>query len=365
LRASAQDKGAQVLIQHRTTGLVRNKDGRVIGLQVERMPPGRPGTRLHRWIYALLIYLRYAAMYAPFITWTLRSLLRTLESACAEKMLLRAKRGVILSTGGFFYNRAMVERHAPASLPGMPLGTIGDDGSGILMAQDSGARTALLDNVTDWRFVNPPEAFIRGILVDPKGQRICNEMLYGAQLAERINLEAGGQAWLLLDATLARQALREIGPSRAMWFQSAAALVYLFLARRKAPTLEALAAKLKIDPTALAETVNSYNTLSQAGAEDPMGKPAAYLATLESGPWYALDCRVDGGVRNPSLTLGGLCVDEATGEVLGGDGQPILGLYAAGRCAVGIASHSYVSGLSIAGCLFSGRRAGRHAAAGK
>jgi 3-oxo-5alpha-steroid 4-dehydrogenase len=27
-----------------------------------------------------------------------------------------------------------------------------------------------------------------------------------------------------------------------------------------------------------------------------------------------------------------------------------------------VASHSYVSGLSIAGCIFSGRRAGRHAA---
>ena len=40
----------------------------------------------------------------------------------------------------------------------------------------------------------------------------------------------------------------------------------------------------------------------------------------------------------------------------------ITGLYAAGRAAVGVASHSYVSGLSIAVCVFSGRRAGGHAA---
>ena len=33
-----------------------------------------------------------------------------------------------------------------------------------------------------------------------------------------------------------------------------------------------------------------------------------------------------------------------------------------GRAAVGIASNSYVSGLSLADCLWSGRRAGRAAA---
>ncbi len=93
-----------------------------------------------------------------------------------------------------------------------------------------------------------------------------------------------------------------------------------------------------------------------------MGKPAQYLAALKQGPWYALDCRVDGMVRNPSITLGGLCVDETSGEVLATNGGKVTGLYAAGRAAVGVASHSYVSGLSIADCIFSGRRAGGHAA---
>jgi 3-oxo-5alpha-steroid 4-dehydrogenase len=244
----------------------------------------------------------------------------------------------------------------------MPLGTIGDDGSGILIGQSVGAKTGLMGNVSDWRFVNPPQSFIRGILVDCNGQRICNEMLYGAQLAERIMEKANGEAWLLIDSALASRAIREIGPRHAMWFQSAAALLYLFMARKKAPTLEKLARKLGIPHTALAETVDQYNSLSQGGTVDPLGKPAQYLATLGKGPWYALDCRTAGAVRNPSITLGGLCVDENSGEVLSENGGTIKGLYAAGRSAVGIASHSYVSGLSIAGCIFSGRRAGRHAA---
>jgi 3-oxo-5alpha-steroid 4-dehydrogenase len=301
-------------------------------------------------------------MYVPIITWTLRAMLEKLERLGGRPLRLRARKGVIICSGGFFYNRDMVTQYAPANLPGMPLGTIGDDGSGILMGQSVGAKTDFMDNISDWRFVNPPESFIKGILVDTNGNRVCNEMLYGAQLAEQINTRANGQAWLLIDSALAKQALKQIGPSRAMWFQSAAALVYLLLARKKAATLTQLADKLDIPTQALATTVSQYNEAVRTEEQDPMGKPASYRVPLETGPWYALDCRIDGALRNPSITLGGLCVDESSGEVLGEDGSTIKGLYAAGRSAVGIASHSYVSGLSIAGCIFSGRRAGRHAA---
>jgi len=40
------------------------------------------------------------------------------------------------------------------------------------------------------------------------------------------------------------------------------------------------------------------------------------------------------------------------------------GLYAVGRTAVGLASNLYVSGISLADCIWSGRNAGRHIAAG-
>ncbi|MNN33332.1 hypothetical protein D3C81_1470870 [compost metagenome] len=51
-------------------------------------------------------------------------------------------------------------------------------------------------------------------------------------------------------------------------------------------------------------------------------------------------------------------MDERSGAVLDEQGQPIDGLYAAGRSALGIPSHLYISGLSLADCVFSGRRAG-------
>ncbi len=246
LQDSARRKGVNILTQHKALGLISNDSGEILGLQLSMLPRGSLASWLHRQLYALLIFSRYAAMYAPVISWFMRAMLEKLETSFGRPVSLRAKSGVIISSGGFFYNRDMVEQYAPKYLPGMPLGTIGDDGSGILMGQSVGAKTDLMDNVSDWRFVNPPRSFICGILVDSDGQRICNEMLYGAQLAERIMEKAHGEAWLLIDSSLASRALREIGPRRAMWFQSAAALLYLFMARKKAPTLEKLARKLGI-----------------------------------------------------------------------------------------------------------------------
>ena len=84
---------------------------------------------------------------------------------------------------------------------------------------------------------------------------------------------------------------------------------------------------------------------------------------MKDGPYYAIDASVDSRFLPLStMTVGGLRVDEASGQVLNDRGEIIPGLYAAGRNAVGLCSNIYVSGLSYADCLFSGRRAARHVA---
>ena len=78
----------------------------------------------------------------------------------------------------------------------------------------------------------------------------------------------------------------------------------------------------------------------------------------------AIDCSLGSRLFTcASLTLGGLRVDEETGGVRMESGDVIPGLYAAGRSAVGVTSGGYVSGLSIADAVFSGRRAGSSSAA--
>ena len=109
-------------------------------------------------------------------------------------------------------------------------------------------------------------------------------------------------------------------------------------------------------------TIQAYNEAIEADAPDAFGKEKR--AAL-SAPFYVIDC----GIRSrtwplPTLTLGGLTVTEERGQVRREDGTLIPGLFAAGRNAVGICSRQYVSGLSIADCVYSGRRAGRAAAEG-
>ncbi len=77
-------------------------------------------------------------------------------------------------------------------------------------------------------------------------------------------------------------------------------------------------------------------------------------------PFVGINISLD-AFAGATLTLGGLVVNEESGEVKREDGSEIHGLYAAGRTAVGVSSFGYVSGLSIADCVFSGRRAANHA----
>jgi 3-oxo-5alpha-steroid 4-dehydrogenase len=84
------------------------------------------------------------------------------------------------------------------------------------------------------------------------------------------------------------------------------------------------------------------------------------MSVLDQAPLHAIDVSVHSRYfPMPMLTLGGLKVDELTGQVQREDGSGISGLYAAGRSAVGICSNVYMSGLAYADCIFSGRRVGR------
>jgi 3-oxo-5alpha-steroid 4-dehydrogenase len=272
---------------------------------------------------------------------------------------------VVLAAGGFAANKALLREHAPQARGGLPLATPGDDGSGIRLGTEAGGATALLDRVSVWRFITPPPALIEGVLVNKAGQRICDESRYGAAIGAAV-VAHGGRAWLLADQALLTRARHQVRGS-ALWFQRLQAWYLLTSGKVTAPTLAALAAKAGIDPEGLSATLAEYNRATADPRHRPadrFGKPGSLLHPLSEPPFSLIDCSVRPRALYPApvLTLGGLVVDPETGHVLKPDGTAIAGLYAAGRTAVGICSGSYVSGLSIADCVFSGRRAGRHAA---
>jgi 3-oxo-5alpha-steroid 4-dehydrogenase len=364
LAAAVRGSGARVLTQTTAQRLVTEPEpgGRVTGVECLSLR-GAPGWArlahrvLHRWSAKPYLYVPKAGrvLHRP-VGW--------LERRYARPLRVGAARGVVLAAGGFAANRPMLRSHAPTARGGLPLATPGDDGSGIRLGTEAGGATAYLDRVSVWRFLSPPPALLSGVLVDRAGERICDESRYGAALGEAI-IRHGGRAWLLIDHATRAEARRQVRGS-TLWFQRLQAWYLLSTGAVHAPTVAEVAARAGVDPDGLAATLAAYHAAARdPGQPDPVGKPAAARKSQDQPPYYLIDCSVRPRLFYPApvLTLGGLVVAPESGQVLRPDGSAIDGLYAAGRTAAGLCSRAYVSGLSLADCVFSGRRAGRSAAA--
>jgi 3-oxo-5alpha-steroid 4-dehydrogenase len=354
--------GARVLAQTAARQLITDAGEGVTGVECRTLCGGPTWARaahgvLHRW--SAKPYL-----YAPKVGRVLHRPVAWLERRYGRPLLVGARRGVVLAAGGFVASRQMMREHAPAYRGGLPLGTPGDDGSGIRLGVQAGGAAAFLDRVSVWRFLSPPPALLSGVLVDRAGRRVGDESRYGAAIGEAIVARHQGQAWLLADRGTVARARRELRRS-TLWFQRLQAVYLLTAGRVSAPTVAGVAARAGIDPAGLAATLAAYNAAAAAGQTDPAGKPAELVKAQDRPPFSLIDCSVRPRLAYPApmLTLGGLVVAEETGQVRRPDGSAVPGLYAAGRSAAGLCSRSYVSGLSLADCVFSGRRAGRHAAA--
>jgi 3-oxo-5alpha-steroid 4-dehydrogenase len=269
---------------------------------------------------------------------------------------------VILSAGGFAFNPEMRQHYAPDFSKVAPLGTRGDDGSGIRLGQSVGGSVDKMDNMSAWRFLYPPTALLEGVVVSQSGRRFSAEDVYGATLSDRMIRQHRSKAFLVLDSTQWAKAKDQLGKQTQseLFLQRLHSLVWEHM---KAPSIDSLANKISVNAVTLQETIDAYNEAIHNGKEDPMKKEADYCTPILKPPFYCLDIspKLKGVQTVHGLTLGGLRVDGKSGLVLRKDGTCINGLYAAGRNAVGVCSNGYVSGLSIADGVFSGKRAAIHA----
>jgi 3-oxo-5alpha-steroid 4-dehydrogenase len=361
LATAVSAAGVRVVPQTRAGQLVAGPAGAVAGVECLSLR-GAPGwVRLaHRVLHKLG---KKPFLYAGNLGRRVHQPVTRLERRYARPVLIGARNGVIIAAGGFVANRGMLREHAPAYRGGLALGTAADDGSGIRLGVEAGGATKFLDRVSCWRFITPPAAFLGGLLVDRSGQRVCDESLYGAAIGEAIVRRHDRQAWLLLDRAAVSRSWRQLRGS-TRWFQLVQAVYLLTAGRVSGPTVGAAAARAGVDADGLAATLAACAAAAAAGEPDPAGKPADVVTALVTPPYSLIDLsiRPRPAYPAPMLTLGGLAVAEDSGEVLRADGTRIGGLYAVGRSAVGLCSRSYVSGLSLADCVYSGRRAGRHAA---
>ena len=358
LRKSALQAGVRLHTQSRVSRLLVDREGRVVGAEYQHV--SSPIWRaLHRGLHEADTH---AAKVAPGLAARLRTLCERIEARRSSRKRVRARRAVVLCAGGFVFNREMVAEHVPEFVPGLPLGTAGDDGIGIQLGRSVGGKLAQMNRASAWRFLYPPHAFAQGVLINGQGERFANELWYGAKIGEAMVEENHGVATLIIDEELKKLAHAQSRPGQLQWFQRGVALMNLYFNCKKADDVDALAKMLDVPRENLQKTLDDYSDAARGRRVDRFEKSRDSIHPMKNGPFYAIDCSL-GSKRHVCavMPLGGLAVDEQTGQVLSESGGVVEGLYAAGRNAAGICSRQYVSGLSIADCIFSALRAARHA----
>ncbi|PQD97535.1 flavoprotein [Mycobacterium sp. EPG1] len=260
------------------------------------------------------------------------------------EVYIRARRGVVLAMGSFAYNEAMVAQYAPR-IAGRPAASVEQhDGQAIRMAQALGADLAHMDATEVAIFVDPQQ-LVRGILVNERGQRYVAEDTYPGRVGQLTLYHQNNTAYLIIDGDAQDEAMASLSPRLMMrpatWV---------------ADSVADLESEIGLSPGSLQSTVAAYNDAAARGEDPLLHKKAQWIKPIGT-PVGAIDLRESTG----GFTLGGL-LTTLDGEVLHVSGEPIPGLFAAGRCTAGLAAWGYASGVSLGDGSFYGRRAGRSAA---
>jgi len=263
-----------------------------------------------------------------------------------QHRFVRARRGVVLATGGFVFNQAMRARYCPDSFRiNSPIGDR-DDGIGIELGQSVGGDAIHMDQFfTTCPWTIPAEQ-AHGVFVNTVGQRFINEDCYHGRVSRCAIDQPGGKVYLLLDSAHFTQPFELAGISIA----------------GTGETWEEVEAELEMPAGTLSATMAFYNRHAHEGRDPLFDKQQPTLVPLDQAPFVALELNFATSYFS-FFTLGGLKTSAAA-EVLDRGGTPIPGLFAAGRCTSGLPAwgHGYSSGLSLADCTFFGRKAGHNAA---
>lgn len=260
---------------------------------------------------------------------------------------VRARKGVILASGGFSINTDMVDEYIKdRSVTGVPLGSAYADGFGIRLGQSAGGSIEAMDGVIFTGSFYPPEQLIKGILVNQHGERFVAEDSYHGRTAGFLREQPNQVGYLIVDEEIfAYPELEFIGHRLVDGWE----------------TVAEMEAGLSIATGALQATLDRYNADAAKGVDDQFHKAAKWIKPLTKGPYAAFDVSI---TRSGYwyLTLGGLRTN-ADGQVLDQAGKPVPRLYAAGGASASLArtGKGYASGLSLSEGSYFGRRAARKA----
>ena len=303
---------------------------------------------------------------------------------------VRARRGVVLATGGFAHDAAMRRAFMPDPVPDHSMAVAENTGDGLRVGARAGAKLGeganrqggLWTPVSRTRRGDGTEGLYPHIILDrakpgliavnAEGRRFVNEAVSYHDFVEamfRANaLSPAIPCHLICDARFVRKyGLGDIHPGTTGLARFARA-GYI----RTAATIETLAADLGIDPAALAGTVARHNRFAEEGGDPDFGKgdtelnrfngdsdhrPNPCLGPIATAPFVALE------IWPADLGCGTGLSTNADAQVLDGDDGPIAGLYACGNDMDSIMAGTYPGpGTTLGPAMVFGYRAARHAA---
>lgn len=265
-----------------------------------------------------------------------------------KEYIIKAK-AVIVATGGFGANAQMVEKYNP-KLKGF--GSTNNPaivGDGIVMVEKVGGALIDMKEIQTHPTVvhkktNMITEAVRGegaILVNKDGERFIDELQTRDVVSKAILEQNGKSAFLIFDEGI-RTKLK-------------AADGYVKKGFAVEGTLEEIAVKIGTDVKTLEATLNKYNEAVKAKVDNEFNKKTL-PKELTGTKYYAIE--ISPAVHH---TMGGVRIN-TNAEVLGKNGRPIKGLYAAGEVTGGIHGANRIGGNAVADITVFGKIAGENAA---
>ncbi len=303
---------------------------------------------------------------------------------------IRARRGVVIATGGYGHSASLRRQFMPAPTPPMTVACPTNTGDGIELGLRHGGTVqpqfqgpgAFWTPVSVTRRADgsagvfPHLSLDRAkpglIAVNGAARRFVNEAdsyhdFVQAMYAAHASAPSIPAHLICEKDFVARYGLGAIHPGTTN-LGRAERDGYVVVA----PTLEELARKLKLDPQALRATVTRYNEMARAGKDldfgkgekelnrfngDPRHEPNPCMRPIEHGPFVAMT------VWPAEIGTSTGLVTNADGQVLGQDERAIPGLYACGNDMASIMAGSYPGpGTTLGPAMTFGYRVARHAA---
>ena len=265
-----------------------------------------------------------------------------------KEYTIKAK-AVIVATGGFGANAKMVEKYNP-KLKGF--GSTNNPaivGDGIIMVEKVGGVLVDMKEIQTHPTVvhkktNMITESVRGegaILVNRDGKRFIDELETRDVVSKAILEQKGASAFLIFNQDI-RENLK-------------AADGYVKKGFAVEGTLEEIATKIGVDAKTLKATLDKYNEAVRTQKDLEFNK-TKFARELLGDKFYAIE--VSPAVHH---TMGGVRIN-TNAEVLGKNGRPIKGLYAAGEVTGGIHGANRIGGNAVTDITVFGKIAGENAA---